>query len=78
MDKKNNTADDSKLNGRLTTSSNFSVSKLTPESRQKTPVNTKRERVRTTEKLKVYEKKISELQVELDSAQNQEMEQIVD
>ena len=41
-------------------------------------MNTKRERLRSIGKLKVYEKKISERQVELDSAQNLEMEQIVD
>ena len=70
--------DVSKVNERLTCSSNFSISKLTPKSQQRRLVNTKRERLRAIGKLKIYEKKISELQVELDSEQNLEMEQIID
>ncbi len=65
------------MENRLKVSSNLRISKLTPLSKKRRLLATIWKRAEQQKKIKMYERKLEEFEVEMNEIQNQEMESIV-
>ena len=67
----------SHFQSRLKATSNFAISKLTPKSKRRRILASSWQRAEQRKKLRMYEEKLKEFDVELDESQNSDMESVV-
>ena len=77
MDRKNRTLSKEELDERLTSSSNFRLSKLTPRSQGTRLKQSRRTRLELREKVEKLAVKVQNLTISLDETQSKEMEHVV-